>query len=208
MENFDITKYPEYITRISSRSYIRLFIGILARIPIYIKYLIIRLIARGKGATIGNNTMMPLKLALKANENLTIGHDTILETDMLDLRGKISIGSHCIVNKQVQIIRVSHYIDNDDVFSSRYYPELKIDDYVWLATGCKILPNVKAIHKGGIVGAFSVVHSDVSDMEVVSGNPAHVIRKHNTLFDKLIVCGLRGGDLCFHIKTINHKRKI
>lgn len=46
-----------------------------------------------------------------ANSNLIIGDDCAIDAKSLDLRGKIIIGNHVIINSDVEIIRVSHHID-------------------------------------------------------------------------------------------------
>ena len=106
-----------------------------------------------------------------------------------------------IINKKVCIIRLSHYINDNNIFSTRYFEPLIIESYCWLATGCKILPSVNLIEEGAIIGAYSVVVKNVSSMDVVSGNPAKILRKHNSLFNELVVCSLQGGDLMYYINS-------
>lgn len=183
----------EYKYRIKRRSKIHYFIGLVARIRIYLKFAINRRIAVLRGAKIGDSSIIPFSLAIKANKNLVIGNDCILETSNLDLRSPIEIEDHCIINKDVQIIRLSHYIDDDALFQTKYYPDLIIHSYTWLATGCKILPNCCNIAKGSVVGAFSVLSQDTEECGVYIGFPAIKKRTHNTLFDKLVVCSLMGG---------------
>ena len=42
-----------------------------------------------------------------------------------------------------------------------------------------ILPNVKKIGKGSIIGAGSIVTRDVPDFAIAGGNPAKIIRFRN-----------------------------
>lgn len=191
----------EYKNRIRKRSKIRFLVGLIARLRIYLIFAINRRIAVLRGAKIGDSSIIPFALAIRANKNLVIGDDCILETAALDLRSPIVIEDHCIVNKGVQIIRLSHYIDDNDVFKTRYYPKLVIHSYTWLATGCKILPNCNNIAQGSVVGAFSVLSRNTEENGVYMGSPAIKKRTHNTLFDKLVVCSLKGGDFKKYVKA-------
>lgn len=185
----------KYKSKIKSRSNFHFFIGLIARLRIYIQYAVNRKIAIFRGAKVGNSSMIPFALAIKANKNLVVGDDCIIETSNIDLRGKVIINDHCIINKDVQIIRLSHYIDDDTIFTTKYYPNLCIQSYTWLATGCKILPSCNYIAEGTVVGAFSVLIKNTECLGVYSGFPAKKIRLHNTFFNQLVVCSLMGGDL-------------
>lgn len=188
-----------YVRRIKDRSYKKFYKGLLARLFIYFIYGINRQIARCRGAKIGRTSIIPFKLALKANSNLVIGEDVIIESDKLDLRSKIIIQDHCIIGKGVSILRVSHYLDSK--FTTKYYDPLIIESYSWLATGAKILPSCKLISKGTVVGAWSVVVKDTLPNSVYSGFPAMKLKERTTLFYDLIVVSLKGGDLISYINA-------
>ena len=114
-----------YIDKINSRSKVRYIVGLFVRFIYYCHYGLIRTVARSRGAKIGRDCIIPIKLAIKANSNLCVGDNTIVETSKLDLRGsKIVICDNVIINKQCEIIRVSHFIDDDNSFSTRYYDDL------------------------------------------------------------------------------------
>lgn len=191
----------DYQSRIKSRSRLRFLVGLIARLRIYFIFSINRKIASWRGAKIGDSSIIPFALALKANKNLIIGNDCILETSNIDLRSPVIIEDHCILNKEVQIIRLSHYIDDNTSFKTRYYPDLIIRSYSWLATGCKIMPSCYNIAKGTVIGAFSVLVNNTEEEGVYSGFPAKKMRSHNTIFKDLIVCSLMGGDLKFYLKA-------
>lgn len=186
-----------YIDNVKHRSVIRYFVGLTIRFLHYLKFASFRQIARFRGAKIGRDVIIPFSLARRANENLIIDDDSSLEKCDLDLRSKIIIGKKCIINKKVKILRVSHYIDNNTQFSTRYYPPLIISDYSWLCTGCNILPSVTHIGKGSVISAFSTLVKDTSEMDIVGANGS-VIRKHTSLYTDLVVCSLRGGDFRYY----------
>lgn len=152
------------------------------------------------GAKIGNSSIIVWGLAKKANSNLEVGCDTIIETAELDLRNKIIIGNHCIINDKVEILRVSHNIDNCTDFSIRYYPPLVVGNYSWLATGCKILPSCCNIGDNVVIGAYSVVVADANCNCIYSGFPARLLREKNSRFEDLLVTSMKGGDFSYYRK--------
>ncbi len=190
----------KYRERIQSRSTLRFLIGFLIRFLIYIKYAFFRNYARYKGATIGDSSMISWKLAQKANKNLIVGRNVIIEASDLDLRGKIEIKDNCIINKGVTVLRVSHYIDDNTEFSTRYYLPLVIQSYSWLCTGSHILPNVTLLQEGTVISAYSICHKNTQPMDVIGSN-GRVLRKHNTKFTDIIVSALKGGDLRYYISA-------
>lgn len=187
---------PEkYLDQVKSRTTLRYYIGLIARLYLSIKFSFFRWVARRKGAKIGDNTNLSWNIVRMANSNLIIGEDCAIEAQHFDLRGgKIVIHDHVIINKEVTIIRVSHNIDNDEYFTTKHFPDLHIYSYSWIATGTKILPQVTHIAEGSICGAYSVISKNCEADGVYVGNPAKLIRKHNTRFSKLVVCSLQGGD--------------
>ncbi len=189
---------PEYVKRVKERSLLKFLLGFVSRLRLYCKYALIRGIARIKGAEIGVNAILSFELARKANSNLVVGRDSIVEATDLDLRGKVIIADRVIINREVSIIRVGHYIDEDTSFTTRYYPPLKIESYSWLATGCRILPSVTKIAQGSVIGAYAVLAKNTTPMGVYSGNPAEKRREHNSLFSDLIVPSLVGGDFEYY----------
>ena len=70
----------EYEKDITSRSYFRYLKGLLARWKQHFKYDRAVRIARKRGATVGENVVMPLSLAKAANSNLKIGDHVSIQT--------------------------------------------------------------------------------------------------------------------------------
>ena len=69
-------------------------------------------IARKKGASIGNDVVMPLSLAQRANQNLQIGNHVSIQTDKIDLRSPVTIGDYVIIGQNTEIITTSHNVDS------------------------------------------------------------------------------------------------
>ena len=89
--------------------------------------------------------------------------------------GLVRIGADCGIGTHVSIM------DNDfhDLEDRRRRPEptpVIIGDHVWIANRSIILPGV-TIGSGAVVGAGSVVMTDVPERCLAMGNPARVIKK-------------------------------
>lgn len=86
----------------------------------------------------------------------------------------VSIGNGVRIGRNVSIRDWNgpHVIINDTY--SNHAP-VKIEDHVWLCSGCNIMPGV-TVGKGSVVGANAVVTKDVPPYSLVVGAPAKVVR--------------------------------
>lgn len=120
-------------------------------------------------------------------KNLTLkGRDVIGNDVMIDTTGFITIGYDVMISGGARIY--SHYHDyesananhNSNPGMSPWIPtHLEIEDKCWIGSNAIILPSVKKIGKGSIIGAGSVVTKDVESNTIVAGNPAKVIKNIN-----------------------------
>lgn len=136
-----------YEKDIKGRSTFRYILGLIARWKQHFKYDKAVRIARKRGASIGENVVMPLSLARKANSNLKIGDHVSIQTDKIDLRNPVTIGNHVIIGSETEIITTSHNIDSEE-WEHKHYG-LTIEDYVWIPTRVMILPSCRKINMGG-----------------------------------------------------------
>ena len=164
-----------YEKDIKGRSTFRYILGLIARWKQHFKYNKAVRIARKRGASIGENVVMPLSLARKANSNLKIGDHVSIQTDKIDLRNPVTIGNYVIIGLGTEIITTSHNIDSEE-WEHKHYG-LTIEDYVWIPTRVMILPSCRKIQYGGVISSGSVVVKDVESMSVVGGNPAKEFKK-------------------------------
>ena len=188
-----------YEKDIKGRSTFRYILGLIARWKQHFKYNKAVRIARKRGASIGENVVMPLSLARKANSNLKIGDHVSIQTDKIDLRNPVTIGNHVIIGSETEIITTSHNIDSEE-WEHKHYG-LTIEDYVWIPTRVMILPSCRKIQYGGIISSGSVVVKDVESMSVVGGNPAKEFKKRKCVHKNLVVESLLGGDYYTYRKT-------
>ena len=188
-----------YEKDIKGRSTFRYILGLIARWKQHFKYNKAVRIARKRGASIGENVVMPLSLARKANSNLKIGDHVSIQTDKIDLRNPVTIGNYVIIGLGTEIITTSHNIDSEE-WEHKHYG-LTIEDYVWIPTRVMILPSCRKIQYGGVISSGSVVVKDVESMSVVGGNPAREFKKRKCVHKNLVIESLLGGDYYTYKKT-------
>jgi len=204
MENLDRnnTHRTAYEIAVQDRSTLHYYIGLIVRWKQQWKYKYARYIARKNGATIGEGVIMPISLAKKANKNLIIGSHTSIQTDKIDLRNRVTIGSHVIIGNS-EILTTSHNIDSPNWEQKNY--GITIEDYVWIPTNVLILPSCRNIGYGAVIGSGSVVVKNVETMMVVSGNPAKELKKRLCVHTNLIVESLLGGDYKIYKQIRKHE---
>lgn len=192
-----------YEKDIKERSTFRYILGLIVRWKQHFKYDKAVRIARKRGASIGENVVMPLSLAKAANSNLKIGDHVSIQTNKIDLRNPVTIGNHVIIGSETEIITTSHNIDSEE-WEHKHYG-LTIEDYVWIPTRVMILPSCRKIQYGGVISSGSVVVKDVESMSVVGGNPAKEFKKRKCVHKNLVVESLLGGDYYTYKQTRRSK---
>jgi acetyltransferase-like isoleucine patch superfamily enzyme len=92
--------------------------------------------------------------------------------------GLIKIGNDCLISQHITIVASNHTFYKGDLIGNQKWSVKNnfviIADDVWIGSHCVILPGV-TIHKGAVIGAGSVVSSDVPENAIVKGNPAQIV---------------------------------
>ncbi|NWL88060.1 MULTISPECIES: DapH/DapD/GlmU-related protein [unclassified Paenibacillus] len=103
-----------------------------------------------------------------ANTNLTIIDDTT-----------VTIGKGVLVGPNVTICTVGHPVDPELRATGQMYAfPVVIEDGVWIGSGAIINPGV-TIGKNSVIGAGSIVTTDVPPGVIAVGNPCRVLREIN-----------------------------
>jgi acetyltransferase-like isoleucine patch superfamily enzyme len=93
-------------------------------------------------------------------------------------KNSITIGSYTIIAPYCYIIDHEHGFEQDDIMLNQkaVLKQVKIGRDCWLGTGVKILGG-SSIGDGAIIGAGSVVASEIPSNQVWAGVPARFIRE-------------------------------
>lgn len=122
--------------------------------------------------------------------NIAIGYGTYGGCfDIRYIPPNVSFGNYCSIAAGVKIFRANHptsYFTSHPLFYNPVMgfveedllnrPSLKIGHDVWIGADVIILPSVKEIGNGSVIGAGSVVVKDIPPYAIFAGNPAREIR--------------------------------
>ena len=133
-----------------------------------------RFIFKYKLSSLGRNTFFLMGVEIRNGENISIGSNCAVNNGvLLDGRGgKIVIGDNVDIAQETNFWTLQHDVNSDN--HNTIGSDIVIEDYVWIASRVTILPGVK-IRKGAVIGAGSIVTSEVKSMDIVAGNPAKKI---------------------------------
>ncbi|OWV77645.1 transferase [Rhizobium sp. R634] len=107
-----------------------------------------------------------------------IGNNTVIgRRNIITAKNRISIGSDVLIGSDVQIIDHSHGVRRDTPIrlQKAEIGFVEIGDDVWIGVGARVLMNV-TIGKGAVIGANSVVTSDIPEYAIAVGSPAKVVK--------------------------------
>ena len=111
--------------------------------------------------------------------------------DNVFVHGKVRIVPHDMVNTFLK-----RAVPGEDFGPRERIGCIEIMDNVYIASGSRIMPNVR-INKNCIISADSVVTQDIPENSVVAGNPAKVIGR----FDMLVASRLMSKAHSYHFKN-------
>jgi putative colanic acid biosynthesis acetyltransferase WcaF len=130
------------------------------------------------GAKIGKNVLIRQTVKTTYPWRLTIGDFSWIGDDVhLYTLGDIVIGSSVCVSQDVYLCTGTR--DSAKIDFPILANPIVIDDQAWVSADSFIMPGVR-IGKGAIVGARSLVTTDVPPLMVAAGSPAKVIRQRKT----------------------------
>lgn len=129
----------------------------------------------------GKDLCIERKVFFHSGKHIRIGNHSGLGENC-QLRGKVTIGKHVMMGRDVVMISRNHAFDRIDIpmREQGFLPvePIVIGDDVWIGDRVIILAGVK-IGKGVILGAGTVVAKSIPDWAIVVGNPAKILRFRN-----------------------------
>lgn len=134
----------------------------------------------GSGVLIGAGSWLIVPQQREPGPNIVIGDRVRINTTSISAVHRVELEEGVAIARGCYISDHSHgFADPDipirDQLIDRVAPVL-IRRGAWLGQNVVVLPGV-TIGRGSVVGANSVVRSDVPDRTVVAGTPARVIRE-------------------------------
>lgn len=192
-----------YSENIKNRNVLKFTLGFFTRLPKFLKYRFNRFIANKKGASIGNTSSINFKFARNCGKKIKVHEHVSLDqwVDIGSCRRNLEIKAHTIIGHHVTFLMDTHNIHSEDWENYRPGSDgLVIEEYVWICPKAIILPQVKSIGYGAVIGAGSVVTKDVPPMTIWAGNPARQIGVRKEVHKNVVVESLLGNDLLTYIK--------
>ena len=126
------------------------------------------------GARIGRGVLIRPSVEVTYPWKLTVGNwSWIGDHATLYTLGEITIGDNVVISQHSYICSASH--DYTAPAFDIYTRAVKIESEAWLASGVFVSPGV-CIGHGAVVGARSLVLSDLPEMMLCAGHPAKAIR--------------------------------
>ena len=137
-------------------------------------HVIRRLIVILSFESVGKNSSFLIGVEFRNPKNISVGRNSVINSRvLLDGRGgRLIIGDNVDIAQETNIWTLEHDVHSD--FHTDKGGDVIIEDYVWIASRCTVLPGVR-IGRGAVVAAGSVVTKDVAELCVVGGVPAKII---------------------------------
>ena len=128
---------------------------------------------------LGKHSEICINVDVRSPQRITIGsYSTINKNVVLDGRGGLLIiGNSVDIAQDSRIWTLQHDYNAPDYDVKG--GNVIIEDYVWIASGVTILPNLK-IGEGAVVATGAVVTKDVKPYTIVAGIPARKIGDRST----------------------------
>ena len=131
-------------------------------------------ILRMFGAKVGANVNIYPSALIYYPWNLEIGDDSSVgEWALVYNLGRVTIGGRTTISQRVHLCAGTHDYRNPALPLIK--PPIVVGDEVWVCADAFIGPNL-TVANGAVVGACSVVTSDVEPLAVVAGNPARFVK--------------------------------
>lgn len=112
---------------------------------------------------------------------IKVGNNVALNGTVITSKKNIQIGDNCMIAPNVIIVDTDFHLHwppekRFQQVPARFDKEVFIDSNVWIGMNSIILKGV-TIGKNSIIGAGSIVVTDIPENVIASGNPAKVVKK-------------------------------
>jgi putative colanic acid biosynthesis acetyltransferase WcaF len=130
------------------------------------------------GAKVGRNVLIRPGVRVTFPWNVVIGdHCWIGDNATLYSVGTITIGEHSVVSQDAYVCSGTH--DYSDISFPLVVSPITVEPECWIAARAFVGPGVR-MGRGAVVGACSVLLSDVAPGMIVAGVPARIVGTRKT----------------------------
>ncbi|PZM94219.1 MAG: transferase [Actinobacteria bacterium] len=134
---------------------------------------------RGVRVTIGDRTRINKLVRFAGPGEITIGADCLLNGTWIGCWTSVTIGNRCLLSDCELVDNDFHNLDperrHDPPVPASRAP-IVVEDNVWIGAHALVMKGVR-IGRDSVVGAATVVRSDVPQRVVVIGNPQQIVKK-------------------------------
>jgi acetyltransferase-like isoleucine patch superfamily enzyme len=122
----------------------------------------------------GRNVVLYQPLVFYGPAALDIGDNTSVAPFVhIWCGGRVVIGANCMIGSHVAISSLTHDHRQQDMSKTMVAKPVNIGNGVWIGSHAVIMPGV-TVGEGAVIGAASVVISDVPPFAIVYGIPGRV----------------------------------
>jgi maltose O-acetyltransferase len=131
---------------------------------------------KSKMAFCGDGVQIYPSVVIHGPESVRIGTGTSLNSFIhIWGNGGVTIGDRVMIASHTIITSLTHDYTQADMTKTYIPKPVTIEDDVWIGSNAIILPGVR-IGKGSVIGAGSIVTSDIPPYALAYGTPAKVMK--------------------------------
>lgn len=133
----------------------------------------------GKNVKIYPNVSFEGEGLIILGDNVKLGTNTIIFSNKNSV---VTIGNNTIIAANCYIIDSNHSVEKDNLIQKQplLSEELKIGEDVWIGANCSIIKGA-VVNNGVVIGANSLVNSEIDSYAIAVGTPAKKIKYRGNL---------------------------
>ncbi|WP_245736597.1 acyltransferase [Micromonospora pattaloongensis] len=136
---------------------------------------------RGVRVTIGDRTRLNKLVRFAGPGTVHVGADCLLNATWIGTWTAVTIGDRCLLSDCELVDNDFHNLDplrrHEPPVPATRAP-IVVEDNVWIGAHALVMKGVRIGHDS-VVGAATVVRTDVPERVVVIGNPQQIVKKFN-----------------------------
>ncbi|QOC92603.1 acyltransferase [Micromonospora craniellae] len=136
---------------------------------------------RGVRVTIGDRTRLNKLVRFAGPGEVRVGADCLLNATWVGTWTSVTIGNRCLLSDCELLDNDFHNLppaQRHDPPTSATLAPITVEDNVWIGAHALVMKGVR-IGRDSVVGAATVVRTDVPPGVVVIGNPQQTVKKFN-----------------------------